>query len=249
MKEAPIAQENTANPNAHEHTVVEILVCPGDSPLGRDAEVCACGAQRLVGQAGKPAGIWSEMRPAPYANPIGHIRQLTQEGRCFTIDNPEDYGGLTVGAQVAALRYSGETGAVVKVQGTVTAVDQARAKFSITGPQADQEACSGKERRYTWKGSQGSDADPAPVQGLHDGHQFNPVAADPVQGGDGEGIAAKQAGVQSGPPRAVAGRDGAGDSHVRNDVDRLHAGAGQGLDLGFGCMPARPSTAVREVRI
>ena len=137
-----------------------MLVCPGDSPLGRDAEVCACGAQRLVNLEGKPAGIWSQMRPAPYANPVGHIDQLTQEGRCFTIDNPEDYGGLTGGAQVAALRYNVETGAVVKVQGTVTAVDQARAKFSITGPQADQETCSGKERRSTW--NRLIDRDPGP---------------------------------------------------------------------------------------
>ena len=73
MKEAPIAQENTADPNAHEHTAAEIPVCPVDSPLRMDAEVCACGAQRLVDQEGKPAGIWSEMKPAPYANPIGHI--------------------------------------------------------------------------------------------------------------------------------------------------------------------------------
>ena len=68
---------------------------------------------------------------------------------------------------------------------------------------------------------------------LHDGHQFNPVAADPVQGGDGESIAAQQTGIKAGPPRAVVGRDGAGDSHVRDDAGRLHAGVGQGLDLGF----------------
>ena len=83
-------------------------------------------------------------------------------------------------------------------------------------------------------GSQGGDAHPAPVQRLHDRHQFNPVAADPVQGGDGDGIAAEQTGVQSGPPRAFAGRDGAGDSHVGDDVYRVHAGVGQDLDLGFG---------------
>ena len=69
---------------------------------------------------------------------------------------------------------------------------------------------------------------------LHDGHQFNPVAADPVQGGDGEGIAAEQAGVQPAPPRALPCRNGAGDAHVGDDVDRLHAGVGQGLDLGLG---------------
>ena len=83
-------------------------------------------------------------------------------------------------------------------------------------------------------GSQGGDAHPALVQRLHDRDQFNPVAADPVQGGDGEGIAAEQPGVQSGPPRAFAGRDGAGDSDVRDDVDRIHAGIGQRLKLGFG---------------
>ena len=30
------------------HGYVETLVCPGDSLIRRDAEVCACGAQRLV---------------------------------------------------------------------------------------------------------------------------------------------------------------------------------------------------------
>ena len=62
-------------------------------------------------------------------------------------------------------------------------------------------------------GSQGADAHPAPVQRLHDGHQFNPVAADPVQGGDGEGIPPEQPCVKAGPSRAFASRDGAGDSH------------------------------------
>ena len=93
-------------------------------------------------QEGKPAGIWSEMRPAPYANPIGHIdqiTQITQEGSGFTIANPEDSGGLTAGARAAVLGHSVETGAVVRVQGTVTAVDQARARFAVTGPWANQE--------------------------------------------------------------------------------------------------------------
>ena len=116
-----------------------MLVCTGDSPLRRDAWVCACGAQRLVDLEGKPAGVWSVWRPIPYTNPIGHIDQLTQDGCGFTIDNPEGFDALTVGAQVAALRYSGKTGAVVKVQGTVTAVDQARSRFAVTGPCADQE--------------------------------------------------------------------------------------------------------------
>ena len=73
------------------HGYVETLVCLGDSLIRRDAEVCACGAQRLVSQAGKPAGIWSQMKPVPYANPVGHIDQLTQDGFSFTISQP---GGL-----------------------------------------------------------------------------------------------------------------------------------------------------------
>ena len=59
-KETPITQDNNANP--HEHTVVEIMVYPGDSPLRRNAEVCACGAQRLVDLEGKPTGGWRRTR-------------------------------------------------------------------------------------------------------------------------------------------------------------------------------------------
>ena len=77
-------------------------------------------------------------KPIPYTNPIGYI-ELTQDGYGSTTDNPEDSGGLTVGAQVAVLRYNGETGTVIKVQGTVMAVDQVRAEFAVTGPQTDQE--------------------------------------------------------------------------------------------------------------
>ena len=55
---------------------------------------------------GKPAGIWSYMRPLPYVSPIGYVDQLTQEGSGFTFDNPEGFDALTVGAQVAVLRYS-----------------------------------------------------------------------------------------------------------------------------------------------
>ena len=51
----------------------------------------------------------------------------------------EPSGGLTAGARVAVLRHCVETGAVVKVQGTVTAVDQAGAKSAVTGPWANQE--------------------------------------------------------------------------------------------------------------
>ena len=40
---------------------------------------------------------------------------------------------------MAVLRHSVETGAVVKVQGTITAVDQAGAKSAVTGPWANQE--------------------------------------------------------------------------------------------------------------
>ena len=46
------------------------------------------------------------MKPVPYANPIGHIDQITQEGSGFTFDNPEGFDTLTVGAQVTVLRYS-----------------------------------------------------------------------------------------------------------------------------------------------
>jgi hypothetical protein len=107
-----------------------------------DAEVCACGAQRLVDQEGKPRRHPIRDETAPYANPTGRIdwiTQITQDGSRFIIDNPEDSGGLTAGARVAVLRHSVETGAVVKVQGTVTAVDQAGARFAVTGPWANQE--------------------------------------------------------------------------------------------------------------
>ena len=47
----------------HEHTVAEILVCPGDSPLRRNAEVCACGAQRTVDLEGNPTDGWRIWKP------------------------------------------------------------------------------------------------------------------------------------------------------------------------------------------
>ena len=67
----------------------------------------------------------------------------------------------------------------------------------------------------------------------------NAVAADPVQGGHGEGIAAAQPSVQAGPARAVADRDGAGAAHVRKNGGALDPGVGQGLVLGFGVHPGQ----------
>ena len=93
-------------------------------------------------QEGKPRRHPVRDETAPYANPTGRIdwiTQIAQEGSRFIIDNPEDSGGLTAGARAAALGHSVETGAVVKVQGTVTAVDQAGAKSAVTGPWANQE--------------------------------------------------------------------------------------------------------------
>ena len=115
MKEAPIAQENTADPNAHEHSAVEIPACPVGSPLRRNAEAAPAEPSGSWTRRVNPAGIWSEMRPAPYANPTGRIdwiTQITQEGSRFIIDNPEDSGGLTAGARAAVLRHSVETGMV-----------------------------------------------------------------------------------------------------------------------------------------
>ena len=132
-----IAQGNTAQ--EHEHRVVEILVCPGDSPLRRDAWVCACGAQRLMDLEGNPTDGWRVWMPVPDANPIGHIDQITQDGSRFAFDNPDGLGAPTAGAQVAVLRYSRETGAIVKVEGTITAVDHAGSEFAVTGSQTGQE--------------------------------------------------------------------------------------------------------------
>ena len=73
MKEAPITQENTADPNAHEHTAAEIPVCPVDSPLRMNAEAAPAEPSGSWTRRGNPGGIRSEIKPAPYANPIGHI--------------------------------------------------------------------------------------------------------------------------------------------------------------------------------
>ncbi len=68
-----ITQENTANTNAHEHKVVEYWPArwiPRSAGTRRYAPAEPSGSWT---RRGNPAGIWSEMRPAPYANPIGHI--------------------------------------------------------------------------------------------------------------------------------------------------------------------------------
>ena len=130
-----ITQNNNTNP--HEHTVVEILVCPGDSPLRRNEEVCACGAERLVDLEGNPVGARSIWKPIRDLDRIGYT-ELTQDGFGFTINNrPEDSRRLTVGTQVTVLRYSRETNTPIKVLGKITDVDQARARFAVA--QADQE--------------------------------------------------------------------------------------------------------------
>ena len=88
-------------------------------------------------QEGKPRRHLVRDETAPYANPTGRIDWITriaQDGSRFTIDNLEGSGGQAAGARAAALRHSVETGAVVNVQGTVTAVDQAGAKSAVTGP-------------------------------------------------------------------------------------------------------------------
>ena len=59
-----------------------------------DAEVAPAEPSGSWTRRGNPAGIWSEMRPAPYTNPTGRIdwiTQITQEGSRFTISQP---GGL-----------------------------------------------------------------------------------------------------------------------------------------------------------
>ena len=84
---------------------------------------------------GKPTGGWRIWKPIPDQKRIGYI-ETDQDPFAFTIANPEDYGSLTVGTQVTTLHHSRETGTLIKVQGTITAVDQARAEFALT--QADQ---------------------------------------------------------------------------------------------------------------
>ena len=96
-------------------------------------------------QEGKPRRHPVRDETAPYANPTGRIdwiTQITQEGSRFIIDNPEDSGGLTAGARAAALRHCVETGAVVKVQGTVTAVDQPGSSPPSPGPGPTRRTCS-----------------------------------------------------------------------------------------------------------
>ena len=51
---------------------MEILACPVDSPLRRDAEVCACGAQRVVDQAGARFAV-----TGPWANQEDLLRDVS----------------------------------------------------------------------------------------------------------------------------------------------------------------------------
>ena len=116
-----MTQQHTVSGKAHRHTAREILACPPDSPLQRDAEVCACGAQRLVDVPGKPAGQWTEMEPIPYANPIGQVDGVTaDDGIDFTIMDRSDFHIPRVGARVTVLRCSAETGVVTKIRGVIT---------------------------------------------------------------------------------------------------------------------------------
>ena len=54
MKEAPHHSGEHGLPQRPRTQGCVIPACPVDSPLRMDAEVCACGAQRLVDQEGKP---------------------------------------------------------------------------------------------------------------------------------------------------------------------------------------------------
>ena len=91
----------------HEHTVAEILVCPGDSPLRRNAEVCACGAERLVDLDENPTDGWRIWKPMPDLN------RIDQDAFAFNIANPEDSGSLTMGTQVTMLHHSRETDTLI----------------------------------------------------------------------------------------------------------------------------------------
>ena len=116
-----MTEQHGKNGEVHRHTAREILACPPDSPLGRDSEVCDCGAQRLVDVPGKPAGQWAEMTPIPYANPIGHVDGVTaDDGIDFTIMDRRDFHILSVGAHVTVLHCSAETGVVAKIRGVIT---------------------------------------------------------------------------------------------------------------------------------
>ena len=71
------------------------------------------------------------------------LNRIDQDAFAFTIHNPEDSGSLTVGTQVTMFHYSKKARTVVKVQGTITAVDQARAEFALT--QATRRTCCSGE--------------------------------------------------------------------------------------------------------
>ena len=88
---------------------------------------------------GNPGGIWSEMRPAPYANPIDQIDPITQDGSRFTISQP---GGLRrpdrrrPGGGAAPLRGDRRRR---QGAGNRNRRGPARVKSAATGPWANQE--------------------------------------------------------------------------------------------------------------
>ena len=139
-----MTQEQGADGKAHRHTAREILACPAHSPLRRDVEVCACGAQRLVDVPGKPAGQWTEMTPIPYANPIGHICRDNGVDYDFRLLGTEGQHHLRVGAKVTVLRYSPEAGAVARIRGVITRAGTPNRKgpteagFTVIGSQPGQ---------------------------------------------------------------------------------------------------------------
>ena len=67
------------------HRSAEIPACPGNSPLRRNAEVCACGAQRLVDQEGKP-------RRHLVRDETGAIREPRRPRRLDHRDHPDHPG-------------------------------------------------------------------------------------------------------------------------------------------------------------
>lgn len=72
------------------------------------------------------------MTPIPYANPIGHIDGIIDDGGSFDIANGSDSLGPDVG--VTVLRHSAEADALTMGRGSVTAVENARASFRLNEP-------------------------------------------------------------------------------------------------------------------